>query len=104
MHFRNYVPDGERGNAPDDAQPAKNAARAPAAAPPRPTAMPDVPPPPSGDAPPEDVPSKPNADLRRDVAKQLATLERRTQQALVEIAVEEERRRGAEAAAGVVGR
>ena len=47
---------------------------------------------------PSDIPTKPNADLRREVAKQLAKLERRTQRALVDMSVEEERMRGAEAA------
>lgn len=39
------------------------------------------------------APKKPNWDLRRDVAKKLEKLERRTQRALVELMQEEERRR-----------
>lgn len=39
------------------------------------------------------APKKPNWDLRRDVAKKLEKLERRTQRALIELMQEEERRR-----------
>ncbi|XRB01325.1 coiled-coil domain-containing protein 12 [Pycnococcus provasolii] len=111
VHFRNYVPRshegdggaGARGGGADGGVLETQVARVPAAAPPPPTAMPSVPPPAAAaaanDVPlPSDIPTKPNADLRREVAKQLAKLERRTQRALVEISVEEERMRGAEAA------
>lgn len=111
VHFRNYVPRshegeggaGARGGGADGGVLDTQVARVPAAAPPPPTAMPSVPPPAAAAAAndvalPSDIPTKPNADLRREVAKQLAKLERRTQRALVEISVEEERRRGAEAA------
>ncbi|GJP51322.1 hypothetical protein CLOM_g10481 [Closterium sp. NIES-68] len=39
------------------------------------------------------APRKPNWDLRRDVAKRLAKLERRTQRAMIELMREEEERR-----------
>ena len=39
------------------------------------------------------APKKPNWDLKRDVEKKLAKLERRTQRALFELSQEEERRR-----------
>eukprot|EP00243_Klebsormidium_subtile_P003261 TRINITY_DN16550_c0_g1_i1.p1 TRINITY_DN16550_c0_g1~~TRINITY_DN16550_c0_g1_i1.p1 ORF type:complete len:140 (-),score=36.00 TRINITY_DN16550_c0_g1_i1:207-626(-) len=39
------------------------------------------------------APKKPNWDLRRDVAKKLDKLERRTQRAMVELLQEEEKRR-----------
>ncbi|GBG66247.1 hypothetical protein CBR_g57849 [Chara braunii] len=44
------------------------------------------------------APRKPNWDLRRDVAKQLAKLERRTQRAMIELMHEEEQRRQREEA------
>lgn len=44
------------------------------------------------------APKKPNWDLRRDVAKKLEKLEKRTQRAIVELMNEEEERRQAEAA------
>lgn len=55
-------------------------------------------------ASPEDAiaaiaPKKPNWDLRRDVAKKLEKLERRTQRAMIELMQEEEKRRQEEAAA-----
>lgn len=43
------------------------------------------------------APKKPNWDLRRDVAKKLEKLERRTHRAIVELMIEEEKRRQAEA-------
>eukprot|EP00897_Mesotaenium_endlicherianum_P000554 jgi/Mesen1/1049/ME000122S00047 len=39
------------------------------------------------------APKKPNWDLRRDVAKRLEKLERRTQRAMIELMQEEEKRR-----------
>jgi coiled-coil domain-containing protein 12 len=44
------------------------------------------------------APKKPNSDLRRDVAKKLEKLERRTQRAIIELMQEEERLRQAAAA------
>ncbi|KAG0602098.1 hypothetical protein M758_11G160200 [Ceratodon purpureus] len=44
------------------------------------------------------APKKPNWDLRRDVAKKLEKLEKRTHRAIVELMNEEEKRRQAEAA------
>lgn len=39
------------------------------------------------------APKKPNWDLRRDIAGKLAKLEKRTQRAIAELAIEEERKR-----------
>jgi coiled-coil domain-containing protein 12 len=39
------------------------------------------------------APKKPNWDLRRDIAKKLAKLERRTQQAMIQIMKDQERAR-----------
>ena len=45
-------------------------------------------------------PKKANWDLRRDVAKKLEKLDKRTQRAMIELMRQEEERRTAEAAAG----